>query len=152
MKLPVADVPKLPAMTREAIECVRDLEEFSLQHPQVQIPTNHVLHGGMYARTISIPSGVMLTGVLIKIPTLLIFSGHATAYIGGESVELAGYHVLPGSAGRKQAFIAHANTDMTMVFPSQAKSIEEAEAEFTDEAHLLFSRISAKDTIIITGE
>lgn len=150
--IPTLATPHLPAMSDEAIAKVRAVEEWSRNFPQAAIPTHHAIHGGMYSRTIRIPAGVMLTGVLIKIPTLLIFSGHATAYIGGETVVLCGYQVLPGSAGRKQVYIAHEDTDMTMVFPTQAKTVEEAEAEFTDEAHLLFSRNSTDDTIVITGE
>lgn len=145
--------PGLPAMTAGAIEQVRRLEEASRQHPQVAIATRHVLHAGMYARTICVPAGVLLTGVFIRIPTLLIFSGHATVFIGGETLELAGHHVLPASAGRKQAFVAHADTELTMLFPTRATTVEEAEAEFTDEPHMLFSRNpDAVNHVAITGE
>lgn len=150
--IPALSTPSLPAMSHDAIAKVRAVEDWSRNFPQVAIPTQHIIHGGLYARSIRIPAGVMLTGVLIKIPTLLILSGHVTAYIGGEAVELCGYRVLPGSANRKQAFLAHVDTDMTMLFPTEAQSVEAAENQFTDEAQLLFSRQSAHDTIIITGE
>ena len=44
------------------------------------------------------------------------------------ATDLCGYHVIPASAGRKQVFVAHADTDLTMLFPSHAATVEDAEA------------------------
>ncbi len=139
-------------MTPEAIDKVRQLEARTAELEQVEIPTDHVLHGGMYARTIKIPAGVLLTGALIKRTTMLVISGHVTVFVGEGSIEITGYQVLPASAGRKQAFLAHADTFVTMLFPSEAASIEAAENEFTDEADRLLSRRQACESITITGE
>ena len=138
-------------MTAGQVARVREFEAFSATQPQIPIRTLHVLHAGMYARTIRIPAGVALTGALIKIPTLLTISGDATVLIGEEEVRFTGYHVLPASAGRKQAFVVHADTDLTMLFPTIATTIEEAENEFTDEADRLFSRHGG-NTVTITGD
>lgn len=149
----VAAESRIPAMTPEAIGKVRELEAITRELPQVEIATDHVLHGGMYARTITIPAGVLLTGVFIRVPTLLVFDGNATVNAGDEPVTLVGYHVLAASAHRRQAFLAHADTRLTMVFATRAKTVAEAEDEFTDEAHLLFSRKpGAVNHINITGE
>jgi hypothetical protein len=142
---------RIPAMSVDAIAQVRELEQISMTLPQVPIATHHVLHGGLYARTITIPAGVVLTGALIKIPTLLIVSGHVAVTVGEKTVELAGYNVLPASAGRKQAYLALSDTEITMVFPTSAMTVEEAEDEFTNEAYLLFSR-SGENMVVITGE
>lgn len=139
-------------MTPEAIDKVRQLEARTAELEQVEIPTDHVLHGGMYARTIKIPAGVLLTGAHIKRTTMLVISGHVTVFVGEGSIEVCGYQVLPASAGRKQAFLAHADTFVTMLFPSEAASIEAAENEFTDEADRLLSRRQACESITITGE
>lgn len=143
---------RIPAMTEDAISNVRKLEAVLADLPQVDIETEHVLHGGMYSRTICIPAGVALTGAFIRVPTLLVFSGHATVNIG-EAVTIKGYRVLAASANRRQAFFAHADTRLTMVYATQAKTIADAEAEFTNEAHLMFSRKQgAINHINITGE
>ena len=139
-------------MTPEAIDKVRQLEARTAELEQVEITTDHVLHGGMYARTIRIPAGVLLTGAHIKRATMLVISGHVTVFIGAGTIEIAGYQVLPASAGRKQAFLAHADTFVTMLFPSEAASVEAAENEFTDEADRLLSRRQACESITITGE
>lgn len=142
----------ITSMTPEAIDKVRQLEARTAELEQVEIPTDHVLHGGMYARTIRIPAGVLLTGAHIKRATMLVISGHVTVFIGAGTIEITGYQVLPASAGRKQAFLAHADTFVTMLFPSEAASIEAAEHEFTDEADRLLSRRQACESITITGE
>ena len=139
-------------MTPEAIDKVRQLEARTAELEQVEIPTDHVLHGGMYARTIKIPAGVLLTGAHIKRTTMLVISGHVTVFVGAGTIEINGYQVLPASAGRKQAFLAHADTFVTMLFPTEAASIEAAENEFTDEADRLLSRRQACESITITGE
>lgn len=144
---------RIPPMSLESIGKVRQLEAITQQLPQVDIATDHVLHGGMYARTICIPAGVVLTGAFIKIPTLLIFNGDATVNAGDDAMTLSGYHVIPASKHRRQAFLAHEDTYLTMLFPTSAITVEEAEDEFTNEAHLLFSRKSdAVNHIRITGE
>lgn len=131
---------QISAMSDEAIRKVQDLERLNTMLPQVAIDTHHALHAGMYARTIRIPAGVMLTGAKIKIPTVLILSGDAEVYTGDKSVRLTGYHVITADAGRKQAFLAYADTYLTMLFPTDAQTVAQAENEFTDEADSLLSR------------
>jgi hypothetical protein len=140
MTLPATLAPSLPAMTDEAVNNVRALEAISRQFEQKPIATYHLIHAGLYARTITIPAGTLLTGALIKRATILILSGDATVSTGADSLRLAGYHVLPASAHRKQVFLAHTDTQLTMLFPTKTTDICIAEDEFTDEADLLFSR------------
>lgn len=137
----VAVLPEsLPAMTGEAVDRVRLAEAQLMELPQIDIPTRHALHAGMYARTITIPAGAAITGALIKIPTILIVDGHCEVFTGSETVVLTGYHVMQAEAHRKQVFLAYADTNLTMLFPTQAETVKQAENEFTDEAALLWSR------------
>ena len=145
--------PALPAMAPAAIERVRLVEELAMRSPQIELDTQHVLHAGMYARTIRLPAGVMITGALIKIATLVIVQGNAVVWVGNGSRELVGYNVLTASAGRKQAFYAVTETFITMIFPTHACDVETAEKHFTDEASNLASRRDdARNTTIVTGE
>lgn len=149
----VATGSRIPAMSSDAIAKVNCLAEISRQCPQEDIETHHAIHGGMYARTISIKAGVMLTGAYIKVPTMLVINGDVTVFADNESFRLTGFHAIPASAGRKQAFIAHEDTAMTMLFTTDATTVEDAENQFTDEADQLMSRNEdAKNFIIITGE
>lgn len=148
------ELATMPASSAQAISDVRALERHVLALPQTPIKTDHVLHGGMYARTILIPAETVLTGALIQVPTMLIIVGDALVTRDGASVRLTGHHVLPAAAGRKTAFVTIADTHVTMMFPTAARTVEAAEAEFTAEANGLMSRRdpASNHVVINTGE
>ena len=102
----------------------------------------HLLHAGMYARTARVAPGMGFTSVMIKIPTVVIVHGECCVYIDGKWEPMSGYRVLAASGHRIQAYATFSETEITMLFPSNAKTVEEAEAEFTDEAADLHSRRS----------
>lgn len=144
---------KVPAMTSQAVQQVQALQA-SLSHlPKEDISTHHVLHGGIYSRTVLVRKGVFIIGVLVKVPTTLIVNGDCTVNLGDQLVRLTGHCVIPASGYRKQAFMAHEDTYLTMSFQTGATTIEEAENTFTDEGETLVSRHpdSINETII-TGE
>ncbi|MBN9086239.1 MAG: hypothetical protein J0J01_04985 [Reyranella sp.] len=145
---------RIDAMSPAAIDQVRRLESLARGLPQVAIETGHALHAGLYARTVRVPAGVVITGVLVKIATLLVVDGDVLVHVDdGPPLRLQGHHVLPAQAGRKQAFFAQADTHITMIFASGATGVAEAEQEFTDEADLLVSRRDAgSNRIVNTGE
>ena len=61
----VATGNRIPAMSSDAIAKVNALAAISFECPQEDIETHHAIHGGMYARTISIK--VSMTPALIEI-------------------------------------------------------------------------------------
>lgn len=143
----VLDHPRhfIPAMTADAVDRVRLLEATSAaERPQVHLAVHHFIHAGIYARTVEIPPNGMITGVRMKVDTILVVSGgDVFVYTGSEVRRAQGYHVVPASAPRKSAFFSPTGAHLTMMFATQAKTVEEAEAEFTDEPHMLQSRGSA---------
>lgn len=144
---------RIPAMSNAQIDKVQQFQDELMQLPQAQLETQHVIHGGMYARTIKLQAGHALAGALIKVPTMLIVNGHAMISVGDDSTELYGHNVLAGSGMRKQAFYAYADTWLTMIYVTDATTVEDAESGFTDEADTLMSRQPAsKNVITITGE
>jgi hypothetical protein len=144
---------KILVMSESAIEKVRLVQNAMLKFPQIDLPVHHILHGGMYSRSLVIPAGVAIAGAFIQVPTTLVVSGNVTVYANDQAYKIDGYQVLVASAGRKQVFVAHGDTNMTMTFATDAKTVEDAENEFTSEPDLLASR-RHKDlnTTIITGE
>lgn len=142
----------LPPTSEDVLAGVNRIQDAILQVPQVEIATEHVIHGGMYVRTIRLDAGVVLVGALIKVPTVLIISGSTRVFTGVGWIELEGYHVIPAGAGRKQIFVTRTETVITMAFRTDAKTVEQAEEEFTGEAEKLMSRHSDKDTVTITGD
>lgn len=149
----IADGNRILAMSAQAIGKVRQVETRTRDLPQVPIRTNHVIHAGIYSRTIMVPAGVFITGAEIKRSTMLNICGRVIVYIDGKAAEFTGAHLLACSPGRKQAFLAIDDTHLTMSFATKARTIAEAEAEFTDEAELLISRHQPElNQTIITGE
>jgi GNAT superfamily N-acetyltransferase len=145
--------PRIPRMSIPGIDKVRRLESERAALPQVPLRTQHLLHGGMYARTVYVPAGTVITGTLIKVATVLIVDGDAMLYVDAdEPLHCTGYNVMPASAGRKQAFWMKGNTALTMIFPTAAATVEQAEREFTDEFDLLASRRDGLNEIHVTGE
>lgn len=142
----------LPATHPDMVSKIEALEAGLLHAQQVECPTEHVIHAGMYARTVVMPEGMVMTGALIKRATMVIVCGSAAVLVGDEWQELNGYYVLPASAGRKQVFVSRSPVIITMLFPTQARTVEEAEAEFTDDCDRLLSRLQDSNTVLITGE
>jgi len=136
----LTETVSIPPMSSEMIAKVRAIEHLSRKRKQVKIPVHHYLHGGMYVRTVRIPAGVMITGVHIVIETNLVVNGHAMIHSGVEWVETDGYAVLACAANRKQIFVAISDIDLTMFFPTDAKTVKEAEERFTDESSSLQNR------------
>lgn len=142
----------LPATRPEMLEKIVAYEATRIGLEPVEVPTDHLIHAGMYARTILMPQGMVLTGALMKRATVVIVTGSAAVLAGDAWLELEGYNVLPASAGRKQVFVSRTPVIVTMLFPTQAKTVAEAEAEFTDQAGELLSRRQNANRVVITGE
>ena len=123
------------------------------QFPQVEVVTEHLLHGGMYARTIRREPGIVAVGSIILRATVLIVNGSCSMMVEDRRIDLTGYNVLPGLPGRKSFSLTHGPVEMTMIFPTAATTVEEAENEIFGEADQLMSRKDgSKDQIKITGQ
>lgn len=147
--LPTASLSASSPDTLAKVERVADLVR---RVEQVGVVTEHVIHGGMYSRTVRLGAGIVATGTLMKVPTLLIVHGDLDMLAGNERIEIRGYGVLAGSVGRKALFVTLSEVQMTMVSATKAQTVEEAERELTDEHEQLMSLRSESDTILITGE
>jgi len=142
----------LPPATAQALEKIIALESKVGEMPQKRWQIEHVLHGGMYSRTCRLERGDLIVGAQIKVPTQLVIHGSAYVFAGEKWFAIEGFQVIAASAGRKQVFLAVGDTEITMIFPTQAKTVAEAEAEFTDEASRLQTQCSdGNDLVTITG-
>lgn len=142
----------LPATAREMIDALEELEATLAGQETAELPTEHVLHAGMYVRTVAMQPGQVIFGCTVKRPTLVIVAGTAEMLVGEQLVTLEGYNVIPASAGRKQVFHAISTVLISMAFPTSAKTVEEAEREFTDDADRLLSRRQNANRVVITED
>lgn len=144
--------PALSPTEPGVIERLLKVQDKILQLEQVPIRTEHVIHAGMYSRTVTMPPSTVLVGALIKRPTIVITVGSGRVLIGKDWAEIGGYQVLPASANRKQIFVSDGPLIITMIFPTLVKTVEDAEREFTDDHELLLSRRQDLNSVTITGE
>lgn len=141
MNLPVQRTEHvIPEMSLTTIDQVRRYEEVAKGLPQEIAVIEQTIHAGVYARTLRMPAQQVLTGALIQIPTILIVSGNCRIFTGGETKHLIGYHVLQAEKNRKQLIVSVEDTNITMLFATQAKNVKDAEEEFTCEYRQLTTR------------
>lgn len=122
---------------------VAALEERMLELPQVDLQTGHLVHGGMYARTILIPAGTLLTGALTNQDNVCVVHGDITVTTDEGVQRLTGFHVLPARSGAKRAGLAHADTWWTTLWTTNLTDITAIEDVLTDEADQLQTRRQA---------
>lgn len=140
----------ISAMSCAAIDAARRMEAANAARPQMDVRIEDDLYAGVYTRTMIVPElpegcRCLITGVLIRIPTLLIAQGGALLYSGEDEPRvLSGHITIKAAAGRKQVYLAQSHFRLTMIFATQAKTKAEAETEFTDEPDMLQSRQTTK--------
>ena len=127
-------------VTRSRVE---ELEREILRAPQVDLNTTHCLNGGVYARTIFIPAGTILTGATHKKDHINVVMGDITVTTDDGPKRLTGYQVIPTKAGSKRAGIAHADTYWTTICPTELTDVEEIENELVVESGQLQTRTLA---------
>ena len=121
-------------------EKVDRLEKLILQVPQIDLKTTHKLSGGVYARTIIVPAGTILTGAAHKKDHINIMQGDITVSTDDGMKRLTGQHVMTTKAGNKRVGLAHADTIWTTVCHTFLTDIEEIEAELVEEPERLQTR------------
>lgn len=123
--------------TREQIE---RLEASVLELPQVDLVTTHHLAGGVYARSVVIPSGVVATGAVHKKDHICVVQGDVSVVSDGVVRRLTGHHVLVSRAGTKRACYAHGDTVWTALCHTEEKDIEAIEADLVEQPERLQTR------------
>jgi hypothetical protein len=91
---------------------ILDFELIAKTFPQIEIPVTHRIHGGMYAREITIPKDTILTGHIYKFDHFdVMISGDITVSTDtGERKRFTGYNCFKGMSGKKRAGYAHEDT------------------------------------------
>ena len=124
-------------MERASIE---QLEEMILAVPQVDLRTEQKLSGMVYARTIHIPAGTVLTGATHRKDHINVVCGDITVTTDDGPVRFTGYHVIETKAGSKRAGIAHTDTTWTTLCATELTDFEAIEDELVVESARLQTR------------
>jgi hypothetical protein len=119
---------------------VRRLEAALLRCPQVDLQTTHALSGGVYARTVFIPAGTVVTGATHKKNHICIIDGDVETILDGTKQRITGRVILNGQKGVKRAVYAHDDTLWTTVCRTDLIDIADIEAELVEEPEQLQTR------------
>ena len=130
---------------------VRELEAQLIYLPQVDLGTQHLIHGGIYARTVLIPADTVITGALMAVDNVCVMCGDITVTTDAGTQRLTGFHVLPAIAGFKRVGVAHADTWWTTLIPTQLTNTHDIEDAATHEASSLQSRRLELDAVSLRG-
>jgi len=114
-------------------EQVKALENQMRDLPQTDLGTTHLIHAGMYARTIFIPKDTVLTGALTNCDNICIIHGDITVTTSSGNKRFTGFNVIPADSGFKRAGVSHEDTYWTTVFQTDSTVLEDIEKEVTDE-------------------
>jgi hypothetical protein len=124
---------------------MEDLEAAIRTLPPFDPETLHTLSNGMYARTITIPAGGVLTGAEHKTDHLCVLFGDITVTTDEGMKRLTGFNVLKVKAGAKRAGYAHQITHWATICRTGFESLEDLpkiEDELVFNAESLVSRMA----------
>lgn len=119
------------------------LERAILAQPQTDLCTEQHLSGKVYARTIHIPAGTVLTGATHKQDHVNIVVGDITVTTDAGTVRLTGHHVLPTKAGSRRAGVAHSDTVWTTLCHTELTDFDAIEDALVEESARLQTRLTA---------
>lgn len=119
---------------------VKRLEDAINQSPACEVPVQHHVHGGMYARTGLIPAGVTFTGAVHTKDHINIVIGDVTVLSDTGPIRYSGHHVLPCKAGSKRVAVTHADTYWTTMIVTNLTNISEIEDEICEDSTVLQTR------------
>jgi len=99
--------------------------------PPAETPLRHYFAGGIYAREMTIPAGVVVVGKIHKHDHLLMVSRGDVSVLTESGVKrIQGPCMLIGKAGIKRAAFAHSETVVTCFHATEETDLDKIEAEF----------------------
>lgn len=105
--LKVMDNISVPDVRRQR-DGIIELEKLMLDKDQIDMPPQHLIHGGMYARAVTVPRGTLLTGHIYKYDHIEIMASGKLAVTtdDGAAKILTGFNLMPAMTGKKRAAYA----------------------------------------------
>jgi hypothetical protein len=120
-----------PVPTGEQVESI---ERLMRERPQVPIETTHHFAGGVYAREILVPKGVLATGKVHLTEHLVIIpKGDLSILVEGGVKRIVGPATFVVKPGMKHIGYAHEDTIFICIHACKATEPDEAERELVVE-------------------
>lgn len=127
--LPVENVVPFPMSMRDKIFA---LEDEMRKLPQLEIPVQHHYSNGIYARTIAIPKGALVTGKIHRFRNLNILSkGELSVWIAEDVIErVRAPFITVSPPGTKRVAYAHEDSVWTTILRTDLTDPDEIEQHF----------------------
>lgn len=122
--------PTLPSDMRGRIEALESQIE---KMPQAECPVRHHFAPGIYAREMTIPAGVVLTGAVHRTEHLNVISkGRITVSTDDGMRELSAPCTFISKPGTKRVGYAHEETIWTTIHATETTDIDQLVEELTE--------------------
>lgn len=115
-------------------EQIRALQAELLTLPQVEPPTEHVFHGGMYCRQVVQPAGCLVVGKVHKREHFFMLVQGALAVTEGDGVaeEIRAPFLHCSAPGTKRALLALTDVLYMTIHRTDATGVAEAEDDLVE--------------------
>ncbi|MCA8407960.1 hypothetical protein LGN09_23930 [Burkholderia cenocepacia] len=122
--------PDLPRSMRARVEALESQIE---KLPQAECPVRHLFAPGIYAREMTIPAGVVLTGAVHRTEHLNIVSkGRITVSTDDGMKEVCAPFIFVSKPGTKRVGYAHEETVWTTIHATTTTDLDELVEELTE--------------------
>lgn len=102
--------------------------------PQLELPTEHIFHGGMYCRQLWRPAGTLIVGKVHKKEHFYMVVYGTVAVTTDDGVQyLTGPHLLTSSAGTKRAVYAETDALCMTFHRADSTTVDEVETELVED-------------------
>ena len=119
------------AESRQAVEALQ--VELS-KMPQVELPTEHLFHGGMYCRQLFQPAGSLVVGKVHKKEHFFIVVQGTVAINGdGETLLCTAPFMLTSKPGTKRALYAETDVVYMTIHRADSTTVEAVEDELVED-------------------
>lgn len=121
---------------QEIREKIALIEAELKKHPQIELPLQHYFSNGVYAREMSVPKGILLTGKIHRFENMSIISQGEVTVISIDGVK---HYKAPAtfvsSPGVKRLIYAHENTVWTTVHATKETDIKKLETDLVADSY-----------------
>ena len=118
------------AESRQAVEALQ-VELSKL--PQVELPTEHIFHGGMYCRQLFQPAGSLVVGKVHKKEHFFMVVQGTVAITGdGETLLYTAPFMLTSKPGTKRALYAETDVVYMTIHRADSTTVEAVEDELVE--------------------
>ena len=102
--------------------------------PQLELPTEHIFHGGMYCRQLFQPAGSLVVGKVHKKEHFFMVVQGTVAVTGdGETLLFTAPYLLTSKPGTKRALYAETDTIYMTIHRADSTTVEEVETELVED-------------------